>query len=107
MRVPTAIRNSGLGGLPAAIQRSRDCPPFQARVVKPRILDLDAALQGANEDVGTHRRHCNRSAAHRPGIVYQQGDDSVAEIGLTLTFIGERSIAAFTGTPRIGPDFCP
>src|SRR5665213_1226211 len=30
----------GLGGLPAAIQRSRAWPPFQARVVKPRISTL-------------------------------------------------------------------
>ena len=29
-----------MGGLPAAIQRSRDCPPFHARVVKPRISTL-------------------------------------------------------------------
>src|SRR5204862_6540186 len=33
------LSRPGLGGLPAAIQRSRDCPPFHARVVKP-ILAL-------------------------------------------------------------------
>src|ERR671923_8666 len=30
----------GLGGLPAASQASRDWPPFQARVVKPKISTL-------------------------------------------------------------------
>ena len=30
-----SLRRPGLGGLPAAIQRSRDWPPFHARVVKP------------------------------------------------------------------------
>ena len=29
-----------MAGLPAASQASRDCPPFQARVVKPRISTL-------------------------------------------------------------------
>ena len=28
--------------MPAAIQRSRACPPFHARVVKPRISTLTA-----------------------------------------------------------------
>jgi hypothetical protein len=31
-----------LAGLPDEIQRSRDEPPFQARVVKPRISTLTA-----------------------------------------------------------------
>src|SRR5439155_18180448 len=39
-------------------------------------LDLDAAaLEGAGEDVGAHRRDGDRPAAHRPGIVDQQADD--------------------------------
>ena len=35
-----SLSRPGLGGLPAAIQRSRACPPFHARVVKPRISTL-------------------------------------------------------------------
>src|SRR3954463_2409826 len=37
-----SLSRPGLAGLPAAIQRSRDWPPFQARVVKPRISTLTA-----------------------------------------------------------------
>ncbi len=29
-----------MGGLPAASHASRDCPPFHARVVKPKISTL-------------------------------------------------------------------
>src|SRR5215469_9293110 len=36
----TSLRRPGLAGLPAASHASRDCPPFQARVVKPRISTL-------------------------------------------------------------------
>ena len=35
-----SLRRPGLAGLPAASQVSRACPPFQARVVKPRISTL-------------------------------------------------------------------
>ena len=35
-----SLRRPGLAGLPAAIQRSRDWPPFHMRVVKPRISTL-------------------------------------------------------------------
>src|ERR1700690_110680 len=35
-----SLRRPGLGGFPAWSQASRDCPPFQARVVKPRISTL-------------------------------------------------------------------
>src|SRR6266478_3750633 len=35
-----SLSRPGLGGLPAAIHFSRDWPPFQARVVKPRISTL-------------------------------------------------------------------
>jgi hypothetical protein len=56
-----------LGGLPAAIQRSRACPPFHARVVKPRISTLDAAaLQDASQNAAAYRRHRDRPAARGP-----------------------------------------
>src|SRR5213080_4975847 len=35
-----SLSRPGLAGLPAASHASRDCPPFQARVVKPRISTL-------------------------------------------------------------------
>ena len=35
-----SFNRPGLAGLPAASHASRDCPPFQARVVKPRISTL-------------------------------------------------------------------
>src|SRR5258708_94146 len=35
-----SLRRPGLAGLPLASQDSRDCPPFQARVVKPKISTL-------------------------------------------------------------------
>src|SRR5258707_856566 len=37
-----SLRRPGLAGLPAAIQRSRPCPPFHARGGKPRISTLTA-----------------------------------------------------------------
>ena len=93
-----SLSRPGLAGLPAAIQRSRDWPPFQARVVKPRISTLTrAALEGARQDVGAHRRDGDRAAAHRARIVDQQGDDGVAEIGLLLPLVGERQ-------DRVGDD---
>ena len=81
----------GDGGLPAFSQSSRDAPPFQARVVKPRISDLDpAALQRAGQDVGADRGHHDRPAAHRAGIVDQQGDHRVAELGVLLLLERQR-----------------
>ena len=35
-----SLSRPGLAGLPAVSHCSRDCPPFQARVVKPRISTL-------------------------------------------------------------------
>jgi hypothetical protein len=61
----------GFGSLPAAIQRSRDWPPFHARVVKPRISTLTPQRCSAREDVAAHRRHRDRPAAQRLGIVDQ------------------------------------
>src|SRR5438874_8107991 len=35
-----SLSRPGFGGFPAASHASRDCPPFHARVVKPRISTL-------------------------------------------------------------------
>ena len=48
-------------------------------------LDLDAAaLQRAGQNVGADRGDRDRAAAHRAGVVDQQGDDGVAELGVLL-----------------------
>ena len=86
-----SLSRPGLRGLPSATQRSREEPPFQARVVKPEYLDLDrAALQRARQDVAAHGRHRDRPAAHAAGIVDQQRHHRVAEIGVALAFVGQR-----------------
>src|SRR3546814_18664989 len=54
-------------------------------------LDLHtAALEGARQDVGADRRDGDRTAAHRAGIVDQQGDDGVPELGVLLHLVGQR-----------------
>ena len=54
-------------------------------------LDLDAAaLQRARQDVGAGRGDRDRPAAHRAGIVEQQRDDGVAELGVALGLEGQR-----------------
>src|SRR5260221_5219526 len=83
---------------PAGVGRLAGGDPFLARLAalpRPRgeaeNLDLDAgALECARQDVGAHRRDGDRPAAHRAGIVDQQADHGVAEIGLLLALVGER-----------------
>ncbi len=54
-------------------------------------LHLDAAaLQRARQEVGATGRDHDRPAAHRAGIVEQQGDDGVAEFGVALALEGQR-----------------
>ena len=70
--------------------------PFLARLAtlpvaggEAQNFDLHAAaFQRARQDVGAHRRDRDRPAAHRSGIVDQQGDDGVAEVGFALALIG-------------------
>ena len=86
-----SLSRPGLGGLPAAIQRSRDCAAFPRARGEAEDLDLDAAaLQRARQDVGAHRRDRDRPAAHRARIVDQQRDHRVAEIGFLLALVGQR-----------------
>jgi len=69
--------------------RPRDCPPFHARVVKPRISTLTPRRSnGAGEDIAAHRRDRDRPAAHRAGIVDQRGRHGLAELGLARIDIG-------------------
>ena len=104
-----SLSRPGLGGLPAAIQRSRDCAALPRARGEAEDLDLDAAaLERARQDVGAHRRDGDRPAAHRAGIVDQQGHDRVAELGLLLALVGERmdrvgDDAARAARRRAGP----
>ena len=93
-----SLRRPGDAGLPAASHFSRDWPPFQARVVKPENLDLHpAALERAGENVGAGRRHGDRPAAHRSGVVQQQRHHRVAKPHVLLDLEGQR-------VERIGED---
>ena len=54
-------------------------------------LHLDAApFQGARQNVGATGGDHDRASAHRAGIVEQQRDDRVAELGVALLFEGQR-----------------
>ena len=83
---------------PAGIGRLAGGDPALARLAalpRPRgeaeDLDLDAAaLQRARQDVGAHRGDGDRPAAHRAGIVDQQGHHRVAELGVLLPLVGQR-----------------
>ena len=64
-------------------------PKFD-EVIAAEDLDLDAAaLQGARQDVGAGRRHRDRAAAHRAGIVEQQRHHGVAEGGVFFALEGQ------------------
>ena len=54
-------------------------------------LDLDAAaLERARQDIGAARRHHDRAAPHAAGVVEQERDDGIAEVGVALVLEGER-----------------
>ena len=98
-----SLTRPGLAGRPASSQASRLLPPFQARVVKPEDLDLDAAaLERAREDIAADRRDGDRPAAHRAGIVDQQRHHGVAEIGVALDLEAQRlqRVGDDAGQPR-------
>ena len=64
-------------------------------------LDLDlAALQRARQHVGRDRRDRDRPAAHRAGVVEQQRDHGVAEVGVALAL---EARAASSGSPPPAP----
>ena len=83
---------------PAGIARLAVLHPFFAALAafpgaggEAQHLDLDgAALQRAGQDVAAHRRHRDRPAAHRPGVVDQQAHDGVAKFHVEFAFVGQR-----------------
>ncbi len=78
-----SFRRPGLAGLPAASHASRDWPPFQARVVKPRISTLTPQRSSVRARMSAQvAAHRDRAAAHRAGIVQQQRHHRIAECRL-------------------------
>ena len=72
-------------------------PRFAGLAALPRLggeaKDLDlhtTAFQGSGKDVGAGRGHCYRTSAHGAGVVDQQRDDCIAEIGVALLLEGKR-----------------
>ena len=89
--VAQIVEPARIGGLPAASQASRDCPPFHARVVKPRISTLTPqrssvrarmSAQVAATVIGRPRME--------PELSSKQRDHGVAEAGLLLALERER-----------------
>jgi hypothetical protein len=81
---------AALAALPGARREAQD-------------LDLDAAaLERAGQDVGAHRRHRDRPAAHRARVVDQQRHHGVAEVGVLLLLEGQRMhrVGDDAGEPR-------
>ena len=57
-----------------------------------QYFGFDAApFQGARQYVGADRGDANGASAHRTAIVYEQGDYSIAKIGLAFDFVGQRA----------------
>ena len=83
---------------PARVRGLAGPQPFLARLPalpgaggEAEDLDLHAAaLERPRQDVGAGRRHRDRTAAHRAGIVEEERHDGVAERGLALLLEGER-----------------
>src|SRR4029077_8788152 len=77
---------------PAGVGRLARCKPMLARLPalpgargEAENFDLDAAtLERARENIGASGGHCDRTATHRAGIIKQQRDDRVAELGVLL-----------------------
>src|SRR5437870_8281027 len=49
-----SLSRPGFGGFPAASHASRDCPPFHARVVKPRISTLTPHRSSVRARISAH-----------------------------------------------------
>ena len=75
----------GDGGLPAFSQSSRDWPPFQARVVKPRISTLTPQRSSvrARMSAQTAATMIGRPRIE-PELSISSVDHRVAEIGVLL-----------------------
>ena len=85
------VEAAGIGGLAGLQPLLARLPALPGPRGEAEDLDLDAAaLQRARQDVGAGRRHRDRPAAHRAGIVEQQRHHRVAEVGVLLLLEGER-----------------
>ncbi len=89
--VAQIVQPAGIGRLAGGEPRLARLPALPGARGEAENLDLDAAaLQRAREDVGAGRRHRDRAAAHRTGIVEQQRHHGVAEGRVLLVLEGER-----------------
>ena len=89
MMCSVSLRRPGFFGRPARAQSLADSPPFQPRVVKPRISQDDAAaLQRCGDHVGGEAGDLDRLAAHRAGIVDEDRHDGVAELQFLFLLVG-------------------
>src|SRR5215470_9127407 len=83
--VAQVVEAAGVGWLAGGDPPLAGLPALPGARRKAENLDLDpAAFEGTRQDVGAHRCNRDRPAAHRAGIVDEQRDDGVAEIGLPL-----------------------
>src|SRR5215216_3694742 len=91
--VPQIVQPAGIGRLAGGKPRLARLPALPGSRGEAENLDLDAAaLQRARENIGAGRRHRNRAAAHRAGIVQQQRYDRIAEGRFLLMHEGQRMI---------------
>src|SRR6478752_5390384 len=81
-----SLSRPGLDGLPCESQLSRDWPPFQARVVKPKISTLTPQRSSVRAKMSAQVA----ASAHRAGIVEQERDHRVAEVGVLLALERQR-----------------
>ena len=89
--VAQVVEPAGIGRLAGREPGLARLPALPGARGEAEDLDLDAAaLQRARQDVGAGRRHRDRPAAHRAGIVEQQGHHRVAEGRVLLVLEGER-----------------
>src|SRR6185369_10784228 len=71
--VAEVVEPAGIGRLAGSEPRLARLPALPGARRKAQNLDLDAAaLQRARENVSTGRRHRDRAATHRTGIIQQQ-----------------------------------
>ena len=89
--VAQIVEAAGIGGLAGGEPGLARLPALPGARGEAENLDLDAAaLQRARQNVGAGRRHRDRAAAHRAGIVEQQRHHGVAEVGVLLALERQR-----------------
>ena len=92
--VAQIVEPAGIGRLAGGEPMLARLPALPGARGEAEDLDLDAAaLERARQDVGAGRRHRDRAAAHRAGIVEQQRHHRVAEVRVLLALERQRDAA--------------